>query len=135
MWRPCPDCVNEDGPADPAGGGGGANGGSNGPEPARPTPDGTHDDVIEEPGGGDGGAATPSPRQGPRHRWSTMTARVVQITEEWGASMVLTAHPEDLLEEARWAETGADAIPASGDGIAQVCRLLAQDSSAEDPTV
>eukprot|EP00974_Lingulodinium_polyedra_P016790 1629048-Lingulodinium_polyedra.AAC.1 len=40
LWRPCPDCANDDDPTDSAGGGGGANG----PEPARPTPDGAHDD-------------------------------------------------------------------------------------------
>eukprot|EP00974_Lingulodinium_polyedra_P092255 8939663-Lingulodinium_polyedra.AAC.1 len=52
-----------------------------------------------------------------------------------GASLVLTTHPDELLSEPTRAGAGAEAIPAGGDGIAQLCRLLAQDSNAEDPSV
>eukprot|EP00974_Lingulodinium_polyedra_P005968 564758-Lingulodinium_polyedra.AAC.1 len=63
------------------------------------------------------------------------TTRTRRRLNGWGASLVLTTHPDELLSEPLWAGAGAEAIPAGEDGIAQLCRLFAQDSNAEDPVV
>eukprot|EP00974_Lingulodinium_polyedra_P006608 629412-Lingulodinium_polyedra.AAC.1 len=78
-------------------------------------------------------AAGPEPATVPS--WCTSPDEVLAAVRAWGATIVLSACPNALLETPGWAGTGATCVPVGGDGYNEVCHMLLEQGSHDEATI